>query len=118
MIFNAYIDCEHDQAIEELEKATRKYEQGSRGVPQEEVHTMWLGDFNRHHPHWDNPSDLRLFTTDALRRANRLISAVAAAGLDLALPPKIPTHRHNVTKEWSRLDQVFISEYLLDALIT
>ena len=118
MIFNAYIDCEHDQAIEELEKATRKYEQGSRGAPQEEVHTMWLGDFNRHHPHWDNPSDLRLFTTDALRRANRLISAVAAAGLDLALPPKIPTHRHNVTKEWSRLDQVFISEYLLDALIT
>jgi hypothetical protein len=31
-------------------------------------------------------------------------------GLDLVLPSRTLTHIHNVTKCWSRLDQVFISE--------
>jgi ribonuclease HI len=116
-IFNAYIDCELDQAIDDLTSATRKYQE-SRGLPQEKVHTLWLGDFNRHHPHWDSTSDIRLFTSEALRKANKLISAVATAGLDLALPPGIPTHKHNVTKKWTRLDQVFISDHTMDSLIT
>ncbi|KAH9968260.1 hypothetical protein BC827DRAFT_1114092, partial [Russula dissimulans] len=38
--------------------------------------------------------------------------------LDLALPGGIPTHRHNVTKQWSRLDQVFLSEHSEIMLIT
>ncbi|KAI0268048.1 hypothetical protein BGY98DRAFT_893960, partial [Russula aff. rugulosa BPL654] len=33
-------------------------------------------------------------------------------------PPKIPTHKHNVSKKWSRLDHVFLSEHSLDALIS
>jgi endonuclease/exonuclease/phosphatase family metal-dependent hydrolase len=115
-LFNAYIDCDHDQAIEELAKATRKYETEMRGKPQETIHTIWVGDFNRHHPHWDNPTDIRLFTHEALRKAEVLISAVANAGLELALPPGIATHKHNVTKSWTRLDQVFISEHSSEAL--
>jgi hypothetical protein len=43
---------------------------------------------------------------------------VADAGLDLALPTKIPTHKHNVTKKWTRLDHVFLSEQSFDALIS
>ena len=46
---------------------------------------------------------------------------MASAGLELALPSGIPTHRHNVTKQWSRLDQVFLSdhsEYLLTSCYT
>ena len=116
-IFNAYIDCELDQAIDDLATATRTYEDSS-GIPREETHTLWLGDFNRHHPHWDKTSDIRLFTTEALRKADKLIRAVATAGLDLALPPGMPTHKHNVTKKWTRLDQVFISEHTMDSLIT
>ena len=115
-LFNAYIDCDHDQAIEELAKATRKYETEMRGKPQETIHTIWVGDFNRHHPHWDNPTDIRLFTHEALRKAEVLIGAVANAGLELALPPGIATHKHNVTKSWTRLDQVFISEHSSEAL--
>lgn len=50
--------------------------------------------------------------------AEKLISVVADAGLDLALPLKIPTHKHNVTKKWSRLDHVFLSEHLFDTLLS
>ena len=116
-IFNAYIDCNLDQGIDDLATATRKYEDSS-GSPREKVHALWLGDFNRHHPHWDKTSDIRLFTSEALIKADKLIKAVATAGLDLALPPGMPTRKHNVTKKWTRLDQVFISEHTMDSLIT
>ena len=117
-IFNAYIDCTHERTIEVLAKATKSYEGECRGMPSERVHTLWLGDFNCHHPHWDSPTDTRLFTPEALARAEKLISAVASAGLDLALPPQRLTHRHSVTKKWTRLDQVFLSDHSLDALIS
>jgi endonuclease/exonuclease/phosphatase family metal-dependent hydrolase len=78
---------------------------------------MWLGDFNRHHPHWDDITDNRLFMCAVIKKAKKLIVAVADAGLDLALPAKIPMHKHNVTKKWTRLDHVFLSEQLFDALI-
>jgi endonuclease/exonuclease/phosphatase family metal-dependent hydrolase len=83
--------------------------------------TIWLGDFNCHHLHWDDPSDMRLFTR-ALNDMELLINTVAEVGLDLVLPPGIPTHMHNITKWWTRLDHVFISKDLakdtLDAIIT
>lgn len=52
-----------------------------------------------------------------INKTKKLINAVADTGLDFVLPPKIPTHKHNVSKKWSRLDHVFLSEHLLDALI-
>jgi len=75
------------------------------------AHNIWVGDFNRHHPHWDDRNDERLFTSEALDAANYLIDTVSVLGLEMALPRSIPTHLHNVTKKWSRLDQVFISDH-------
>jgi hypothetical protein len=79
---------------------------------------IWLGDFNCHHPYWDDPSDTRLFTRAALKDVETLISAIAEVGLDLALPPGIPTHLHNISKRWTRLDHFFILEDTMDAIIT
>jgi endonuclease/exonuclease/phosphatase family metal-dependent hydrolase len=117
-IFNAYIDCDHDRSINALETASRLPEETTQSRSQEQKHMLWLGDFNRHHPMWDAPSDIRLFTQEALDKAEKLIKVVADAGLELALPPHMPTHRHNVTKRWTRLDQVFLSDHSMDALVT
>jgi hypothetical protein len=68
------------------------------------VHIIWLGDFNRHHPLWDNLEDMQLFTNKATEATKKLIEAVVDAGLKLMLPSRILTHKHNVTKHWSRLD--------------
>ena len=104
-LYNIYNDCEKNDTIHELETFARSC--ASNTTPQP---TLWLSDFNRHHPHWDNPTDTRLFTSLATRNVEILISTVAELGLDLALPLGIPTHLHNVTKKWTRLDQVFILE--------
>lgn len=118
LIFNVYNDCDHDRNVEILAAVSRQAVESVQGLPDEQIHNIWLGDFNRHHPHWDAPSDNRLFTPIATERAEKLIRAVANAGLDLALPPRMPTHLHNVTKRWTRLDQVFLSEHSLDAVVT
>ena len=82
------------------------------------ANVIWLGDFNRHHPLWDDPNDKRLFTPEAMGAAEVLIEAIADIGLELALPSGTPTHQHNVTKCWSRLDQVFLSEHSDHMLIS
>ena len=117
-LFNIYNDCEHDNTIELVKNLQKRLDDEEQETPNEKAHTIWLGDFNRHHPHWDNTSDTRLFTTTAIKKAEKLISAIADAGLDLALPPKIPTHKHNVSKKWTRLDHVFLSEHSFDMLLS
>jgi ribonuclease HI len=116
-LLNIYNDGNNNDTIQLLTKFHRE----NKGAPLTETkgsaHTLWIGDFNRHHPHWDDPSDTRLFTKEALKAAEILIDAVAEAGLDLALPSRTPTHFHNVTKRWSRLDQVFLSEHSENMLI-
>jgi len=82
------------------------------------VHVLWVRDFNRHHPYWDDPSNDRLFTKEALEAAEKLIEAVVDAGLDLALPSSTPMHKHNIMKLWSRLDQVFISNHSENLIIS
>jgi len=64
----------------------------------EEVHIIWLRDFNQHYPYWDSPKDVRLFIIDAMAAAEKLIEVVANTRLKLALLCSIPTHKHNVTK--------------------
>jgi hypothetical protein len=75
------------------------------------AHVLWVGDFNRHHLYWDDSRDARLFTSGAIEAAEKLIEALADVSLELTLPSGTPTHKHNVTKHWSRLDQVFISDH-------
>ena len=82
------------------------------------AHVLWVGDFNRHHPYWDDPHDDRLFTNKATAAAEKLIEAITDVGLDLALPSSTLTHRHNVSKLWSRLDQVFISDHSKNILVS
>jgi hypothetical protein len=62
------------------------------------AHIIWLRDFNRHHPAWDNPNDDDLFLGDAIYKAEMLIEAIAEAGLIMALLYGTPMHCYHVTK--------------------
>ena len=117
-LFNIYNDCESNEMINLLEAFTHSLPTSHSHNTENSDAILWLGDFNRHHPHWDNPADTRLFTRSAIENAEILISAVAGLGLDLALPQGIPTHLHNVSKKWTRLDHVFITEDFLDTILT
>ena len=113
-IFNIYNDGNSNDTIKQLKRfhSSRPdvIELSATGT----AHTIWVGDFNRHHPQWDNHNDERLFTTEAIDAATVLIEALASLGMEMVLPGGIPTHCHNVTKKWTRLDQVFISDHSTD----
>ena len=117
-ILNIYNKGESDETINLLTDYHRRNKDALEHAPTGEAHILWIGDFNRHHPLWDNPEDTRLFTNEATEAAEKLIEAVADAGLELTLPSGTPTHKHNVTKCWSRLDQVFLSEHSSETLIS
>ena len=117
-IFNVYNDCTSDDTICQLTEFHTRNQAELTQSNSGEVHVLWLGDFNRHHLYWDDHHNDRLFTSEAIRAAEKLIEAVADVGLELALPSGIPTHRHNVTKRWSRLDQVFLSDHSENTLIS
>ena len=119
-IFNIYNDCEHDNTIHKLMDFHRTHHNMlmGRGYGEDPYHIIWVGDFNRHHPAWDRPEDTRLFTREALEAAELLIRTTTDLRLDPALPAGTPTHIHNVTKKWTRLDQVFITENTNDCIIS
>ena len=117
-IFNIYNDCNHDDTLDLLKRYHRERYRELLGNTemQNKHHLVWIGDFNMHHPCWDTMGNNSLFTTEALEKAETLIQIVAEVGLELALPAGTPTHEHNVTKRWSRLDQVFVTEHTLEAM--
>jgi hypothetical protein len=60
----------------------------------------------------------RLFTRETLEKVEVLIKATADHGLEMVLVPGVPTYIHNVTKKWTRLDHIFLSEHSLDRILT
>ena len=113
-ILNIYNDSNNNKMINQLKHFHRTKLDIRNQSEERTVHTMWLGDFNCHHPHWDDLSDTRLFTEEALKAAEVLMEAVVSLGMDLILPSGIPMHFHYVMKKWSQLDQVFLSDHSLD----
>ena len=75
---------------------------------------VWLGDFNRHHPLWDDPNNTHLFTTANLDVASHLIDLIGMFGMEMPFPAGIPTIETFRTGSFSRPDNVFCSAPLLE----
>jgi len=117
-IFNIYNDCDNNDTIKMLSNYYSRNRTHLEQVDAGTANVIWLGDFNHHHPLWDDPNNECLFTPEAMNAAEVLIEVIADTGLELALPSGTPTHQHNVTKSWSRLDQVFLSEHSEHMLVS
>ena len=117
-VINVYNDCHNDRTIQLLNSFHSRNQEEIAQTANGAAHLLWVGDFNRHHPYWDNLADNRLFTNDAIEAAEKLIEAIADTGLKITLPRGTPTHKHNVTKLWSQLDQVFLSDHSESILIS
>lgn len=92
-LFNLYVDGDFDTTINAASRAAQRL------CAQEGEHELvWLGDFNWHHPRWDSPRNEHLFTRQNLTRADFLIRHLAELGLEMALPPKLPTLEATCTK--------------------
>ncbi|KAG2070303.1 hypothetical protein BDR04DRAFT_1019257, partial [Suillus decipiens] len=61
-------------------------------------HMIWLRDFNRHNPLWDEDSNTQLFTNQYLNTAQPLLDILADYGMVLALPKSLPTLQSSSSK--------------------
>jgi len=88
-MFNVYNDCTHDDTVSTLERFLPGNLPSLR--PTEQDHLVWLGNFNRHHPLWDEDRNNHLFTGTALEASQKLINILADYGLTQILPKDVPT---------------------------
>ena len=66
MLINIYNNGTHNRTLEELNQFLTQNITKVR--PSQGDHMFWLGDFNRHHPMWDEEWNSHLLTAAALRR--------------------------------------------------
>jgi hypothetical protein len=69
---------------------------------------IWLGDFNRHNPWWEDVRNSRLFTQRNLDDAQICIDLLAEYNMELALPPFTSTITNSRGGQ-RRPDNVFIT---------
>jgi hypothetical protein len=119
-ILNVYNDQTHDRTVAKLRAWTDRPEANTMPPTPlhahgPAVHTIWMGDFNRHHPLWDDDHQDQLFTAQALAAADTLIQACMHAELVQALPKGINT-LETPHGNWTRPDNVFASAELHDLI--
>ena len=81
------------------------------------AHDIWAGDFNRHHPMWELPSNPHLMSTAYIEAAMPLINIIADYDLEMVLPAGIPTLEALRTRNHTRPDNIFCSTNLALNLI-
>lgn len=75
-VFNIYNDGNNNDTINLLMDFHHRFHDKIEHTDKGLAHVLWISDFNRHHPYWDNPNDTRLFTSEATEAATNLIEAV------------------------------------------
>ena len=78
---------------------------------------IWLGDFNHHHPLWDEPQNSHLFTKHNLDLTQPLLNMLNRYNMKMALPASIPMLWAHSTGNHMRVDNICCSKDLLDSVI-
>src|SRR5271168_2977524 len=117
-IYNIYNDCSHSNTIRTLERhlGTRPRPRTGPSSAYRAVGDVWLGDFNRHNPWWEDPSNSRLFTNRNLDEAQILIDLLSDYSMDLALPQYTPTIVNSRGGN-TRPDNIFISQDIANWIV-
>ena len=114
-IFNLYNDCHNSGPTDIL--GAYLMSQPWMAHTNSLDYSLWCGDFNRHHPMWDEEHNHHLFTPGALEEAWKLLTLVVDNDMLMALPKDIPTLESLSTKNWTRPDNVFCSSNLDDKIV-
>ncbi|KAF5318094.1 hypothetical protein D9619_012016 [Psilocybe cf. subviscida] len=114
-IINIYNNCENNNSLTAVAKYLR--EPRARHCERLPLSYIWLGDFNRHHPSWDEERNHHMFTESALALAQPLLDMTGIHNMHMALPKDIPTLRASNGGNLTRVDNVFCSEDLLTRII-
>jgi ribonuclease HI/endonuclease/exonuclease/phosphatase family metal-dependent hydrolase len=104
-VYNIYNDCEHDKSLDALQEHLQRAP-STRGLPRP-IRYVWMGDFNRHSPVWDEERNHHLFTRANLEAADKLIQMAARFDMQMVLPPGVATLEALASGNRTRVDNVF-----------
>lgn len=114
-IINIYNDGNSDQTLQLLTCFMTDNKHIIK--PTDNDHILLLGDFNQHHPLWEEECNSHLLTNSYLSATEPLLLLLAEHGLQQALPKNIPTLQSLVTKNWTHPDNVFCTENTCQSFI-
>lgn len=118
-MFNIYLDGEDNSPLTILARTCRRLRRGAVHDGSESTHHIfWAGDFNRHHPMWDEERNHHLFTPTNLDRAQPLLNIIAAFDMHMLLEEGTPTLEATRSKNLTRPDNVFATEGIGNRLIS
>ena len=115
IVYNVYNDCTHSHSLQVLRESIDNIR---RTNDLQTNHMIWLGDFNRHHPMWDDVCNTQLFTNANLDAAEYLLHMIADYGMEMTLAAGTPTIETFRNKTLTRPDNVFISPELAQHVTT
>lgn len=114
-IINIYNDCKNNGVLMHVsaymwDRERQRYTIGP-------LHTIWLGDFNQHHQLWDKARNAHLFTTANIELVQLLLNMLGRHNMKMALPPFIPTLWSHSMGNHMRVNNIFCSTVLVDAIV-
>lgn len=112
-IFNIYNDGDTNDTIFFLRAFLR--DNPISMYKKQPARDIWAGDFNRHHPLWELPTNTHLLTQHHIDFALPL--SVMTSGMTMILPEAIPTLRAFGTGNLTRPDNVFCTPSLAEAFV-
>ena len=116
-IYNVYNNCTNSEVLETLSRHLANVQTNDNDTTVEDSPMLWLGDFNRHHPMWDELRNEHLFTAANLTEAEKLIDLLAEYDMEMVLPPGTPTLRAFSTGNLTQTDNVFCSNNIAPAIM-
>ena len=109
-LYNTYIDCNHSRTFDIISATTHDRRLSWTNPKPRDI--ILAGDFNRHHPLWEEDRNHHMFTKHNLDAAQMLINITANHGLAQTLPKNFPTLQSTSSKNWTRPDNVFMTDFL------
>ena len=113
-VLNIYNDCANNKSLVVVEEFMRRREERARMGSRRRERAIWAGNFNRHHPLWDEERNAHLFTRTALEATQPLLDMINKYDMRMTLPKDIPTLEACTTKNFMRTDNVFCTAELYD----
>ena len=114
-IYNVYNNITHNETLITLEKHFTDTNTNAKPCMDG---LLLMGDFNRHHPMWDEARNQYLFTAANLKATQPLLDLLVTHDLIMALPEDIPTLEANSIGNHTHPDNVFCTAHIIKAITT
>ena len=114
LVINVYNDCKNNDSIDAV--STFLTHQFPNDHIPDDVHIIFAGDFNRHHPSWEEERNAHLTTSERL--LHPLTDIISRYDFRMALPPYRPTLRALSSGNWTRPDNVWCTSHSLDLFVS